>query len=87
MRRLFGALAVALPRSAPAALRALVDYQVQVNVPILGFNLVPAFPLDGGRVARALIWRRTGDMAAATNTAIGLGQPGFVRIGRAAVID
>jgi Zn-dependent protease/predicted transcriptional regulator len=71
---LFGALAVALPGSAPAALRALVDYQVQINVLILGFNLVPAFPLDGGRVARALIWRRTGDKAAATNTAAGLGR-------------
>jgi Zn-dependent protease/predicted transcriptional regulator len=71
---LFGALAVALPSSAPAALRALVSYQVQINLLILGFNLVPAFPLDGGRVARALIWRRTGDMAAATNTAAGLGR-------------
>jgi Zn-dependent protease len=71
---LFGALAVTLPSSAPAALRALVSYQAQINLLILGFNLVPAFPLDGGRVARALIWRRTGDMAAATNTATGLGR-------------
>ena len=71
---LFGVLAVALPSSAPAALRALVGYQLQINLLILAFNLVPAFPLDGGRVARALIWRRTGDMAAATNTAAGLGR-------------
>jgi len=70
----FGVLAVALPSSAPAALRALVSYQLQINLLILGFNLVPAFPLDGGRVARALIWRRTGDLAAATNAAAGLGR-------------
>jgi hypothetical protein len=71
---LFAALALALPHSTPAALRALVDYQWQVNLLILGFNLVPAFPLDGGRVARALLWRRNGDIAAATNTAAGLGR-------------
>jgi hypothetical protein len=50
----FGALALVLPSSAPAALRAVVRYQAEVNLLILGFNLVPAFPLDGGRVARAL---------------------------------
>ena len=71
---LFGALALALPGSAPAALRAVVGYQAEVNLLILGFNLVPAFPLDGGRVARALLWRRSGDIAAATNTAARLGR-------------
>ncbi|HZE03876.1 MAG TPA: site-2 protease family protein [Solirubrobacteraceae bacterium] len=71
---LFGAVALALPASAPTAVRAVVDYQMQINLLILGFNLVPAFPLDGGRVARALIWRRTGDMPAATNTAARFGR-------------
>ncbi len=70
----FGGLAVALPGSAPAALRALVDYQLEINLLILGFNLLPAFPLDGGRVARALLWRRSGDIGAATNTAAALGR-------------
>jgi Zn-dependent protease len=70
---IFGALALALPTSTPA-LRAVVGYQAEINLLILGFNLVPAFPLDGGRVARALLWRRSGDIGAATNTAAGLGR-------------
>ena len=61
----FGA-AWALSAGAPDALRAFVAYQTQVNVAIVGFNLLPALPLDGGRVARALIWQRTGDLRRAT---------------------
>jgi Zn-dependent protease/predicted transcriptional regulator len=71
---IFGALALALPTSTPAALRAAVSYQAEINLLILGFNLVPAFPLDGGRVARALLWRRSGDIDTATNTAAALGR-------------
>ncbi|HYB26442.1 MAG TPA: site-2 protease family protein [Solirubrobacteraceae bacterium] len=70
----FGLIAVALPGSAPATLRAVVDYQVYTNVALLFFNLVPAFPLDGGRIARALLWRRRHDLAAATRTAAGVGR-------------
>jgi Zn-dependent protease len=70
----FGALAVALPASAPAALRAVIDYQVYVNTAILAFNLLPAFPLDGGRVARALIWGHNGDLGRATATAASIGR-------------
>jgi Zn-dependent protease/predicted transcriptional regulator len=69
----FGLVGLALPASAPAAIRALVSYQLLINVVILAFNLLPAFPLDGGRAARALIWRRTGDLARATTTAASIG--------------
>ena len=79
---IFGALALALPASAPAAVLAVVRYQVDINLVILGFNLVPAFPLDGGRVARALLWRRSGDVTAATNAAAVLGRAfGYLLIG------
>jgi len=71
---LFGALALALPASAPAALRAVVDYQVYVNLVLLFLNLVPAFPLDGGRITRAVLWRRRHDLTAATRTAANLGR-------------
>lgn len=70
----FGVIAAALPSSAPASLRAVVDYQVYVNSAILIFNLLPAFPLDGGRVARALIWARKGDLQRATRTAAAIGR-------------
>jgi Zn-dependent protease len=49
------------------------------NVLLLLFNLVPAFPLDGGRITRAVVWRFTGDKARGTRTAAKLGQ-GFAVI-------
>jgi len=44
------------------------------NVVVTGFNLIPAFPMDGGRIARAIAWRVTGDRLRATKIAAGLGQ-------------
>lgn len=71
---LFALVAAALPASTPDAVTALVSYQLFVNVAILAFNLLPAFPLDGGRVARALIWRHSGDLLHATTVAASIGR-------------
>lgn len=55
-------------------LGALVAYQLVINVAILGFNMIPAFPLDGGRVLRALLWARGGDSRRATRIAATIGR-------------
>jgi Zn-dependent protease len=51
-----------------------LSWLLPMNILILIFNLVPAFPLDGGRIARALVWRLTGDKQRGTRTAAKLGQ-------------
>ncbi len=53
---------------------ALCAWLASINLLVLGFNLIPAFPLDGGRIARAIAWRITGDRDRATRFAATLGQ-------------
>ena len=54
---------------ATPALTAVLAYLATINVIIAVFNMVPAFPLDGGRVLRAYLWHRHGDVLRATRTA------------------
>jgi Zn-dependent protease len=53
---------------------ALAGWLAFINAILLIFNIVPAFPLDGGRIARAVIWRRTGDRNRATQATGRAGQ-------------
>jgi Zn-dependent protease len=53
---------------------ALVSWLASINALVLFFNLIPAFPLDGGRIARAIAWRITGDRNRATRFAATLGR-------------
>ena len=53
---------------------AVIAWLGTINLLVLVFNLVPAFPLDGGRIARAIAWRVTGDRGRATRFAATLGR-------------
>jgi len=54
---------------APVALTATLGYGALINATLGVFNLLPAFPLDGGRVFRGSIWKRSGNLVGATRTA------------------
>ncbi len=51
----------------------LMNNLAYVNLLVLGFNMVPGFPLDGGRILRAAIWRATGNVQKATRIASRIG--------------
>jgi Zn-dependent protease/CBS domain-containing protein len=48
---------------------SLMQWLAWMNVLLAGFNLIPGFPLDGGRIFRALVWHRTHDYQRATRIA------------------
>ncbi|HEV7807572.1 MAG TPA: site-2 protease family protein [Solirubrobacteraceae bacterium] len=53
---------------------ALLGFLALWNAALLVFNLIPAFPLDGGRLARATVWAATGDRNRATRVAGRIGE-------------
>lgn len=67
-------LTVSLLAPLPAAVDGTLHWLGYINLVLLAFNLLPAFPLDGGRVLRAALWQRNGDERAATRTAAGFGR-------------
>jgi Zn-dependent protease len=61
---------------------AMIAWLASINLLVLVFNLLPAFPMDGGRIVRAIAWWRTGDRNAATRFAANLGRVfGYLFVG------
>jgi Zn-dependent protease len=69
-----GLTALGLAVAFPAPVDAVVTWLGYINLILLAFNLLPALPLDGGRIARAALWHFRGDFRSATRIAAGLGR-------------
>ena len=71
---LWGVAAGAAALGAGAVWTAVPAYISILNVVLAIFNMLPGFPLDGGRMLRATVWQLTGDVARATRVAALCGQ-------------
>lgn len=68
-----------LPLGPPSLAVAVLTYLAWINLAVGIFNLIPGFPLDGGRVLRAILWYRSGSLTQATRTSADIGK-GFAVI-------
>jgi len=84
---LFGVVWVLLKRQSET-IGALTEWLAQMNLILAFFNLVPGFPLDGGRILRAVLWMLTDNLSKATRitAATGRGAAGLFFAGTIALV-
>lgn len=70
---LFGIEWTGVTEAGGVPVTGVVSYLAYLNLVLAGFNLVPAFPLDGGRVLRSLLWGWKGNLRWATDIAAQVG--------------
>jgi Zn-dependent protease len=63
-----------ISRGASKPIAASASYLAFINAMLAAFNLLPGFPMDGGRVLRSIIWKITGNLRKATRIASRMGQ-------------
>ncbi|MEA2973056.1 MAG: hypothetical protein QOG82_1514 [Actinomycetota bacterium] len=61
-------------RGWPDPVHGVLEYAARLNVVVAAFNLIPALPLDGGRILRSWLWHRQHDLLAATRSGARAGQ-------------
>jgi len=74
MSGIFYGLFILLAQAQQTLMAHLMQWLAIINVILALFNLIPGLPLDGGRVFRAIIWRKTGNYLRATHIATRVGQ-------------
>ena len=71
---LMAAWRIALASDLTLGIRATLRYASYINFMLAAFNMIPAFPMDGGRILRAFLWTRRGNLLSSTRTATRVSQ-------------
>lgn len=71
---IFWLVYIAIAGTVPSIIGAIFEYLAWINLALGVFNLVPGYPLDGGRIFRAVVWWQTGSVTKATKWASDIGK-------------